>query len=387
MLAERNKHVPHSEIRQIFNKIVGKPGFLDMTAGIPDFDTPEFIKDAAKKAIDEGYTRYTHNAGYIETREAFAEKLKRDNGIDADPVSEILTTAGGMGSLVLANLVLLGPGDEAIYPDPGFVSHYAHIMLAEGTPVSVQLKRENNFALAAEDVKSLITDKTRLLVINSPNNPTGGVTPNKELHKIAELAIEHDLFIISDEAYEKFRYVDEKPEFIGSLPGMKERTLSIFSLSKTYAMTGWRIGCCAGPENVIAAMTKLQEHFLAMPTSIAQKAAEAAVIGPQDCVNDMLASFRRRRDIISKGLNEIEGVKLDPPGGAFYVFPNVSAFGMKSYDLVMKLLEDTRVATVHGTAFGDYGEGFLRLCYAVSEERIEQSLEKLGDYLPGLLQD
>ena len=385
MLAERNKEVPRSEIRLIYNKTLGRTDVFDMTAGIPDFDTPQFVKEAAKKAIDEGYTKYTHNAGFIETREAFASKLKRDNGIEADPVSEIMTTAGGMGALVLANLVLLGPGDEAMYPDPGFVSHHAHIKLAEGVPVPVPLKRENGFEMNAEDIEKLITRRTKLIVLNTPNNPTGGVVSNSELRKIAELAIEHDFYVIADEAYERFRYGKEDPDFIGALPGMKERTVSIFSLSKTYAMTGWRIGCTAGPDEIISAMTKLQEHVLAMPTSISQKAGEAAVTGPQDCVEEMLSSFRKRRDLITKGLNSIEGVELDPPGGAFYVFPDVSAFKMKSYDLVMKILKDTNVATVHGSAFGKYGEGFLRLCYAVSEERIEEALQRLDTYLPKLL--
>ncbi len=385
MLAERNIDVPASEIRKIFNKIIGRTDVFDMTVGIPDFDTPEHIKEAAKKAIDDGFTRYTHNAGYIEVREALAQKLKRDNNIEADPVSEMVLTAGGMGALVLANLVMVNPGDEVIYPDPGFVSHYAHIKLAGGIPVPVQLKKENGFGLFAEDVESKITPRTKMIVLNSPNNPTGGVTTNSELKRIAELCIENNIYVIADEAYEKFRYVDEDPLFIGSLPGMKERTVSIFSLSKTYAMTGWRIAVATGSREIIGAMTKLQEHVIAMPTSIAQKAAAAAAVGSQDCVDEMLKTFRKRRDLITKGLNDIEGVEITPPGGAFYAFPDVSAYGIKSYDLVHKILNETNVVTVHGTAFGKYGEGFLRLCYAVSTERINEALNRLDSYLPKLL--
>lgn len=385
MLAERNIDVPASEIRKIFNKIIGRTDVFDMTVGIPDFDTPKHIKEAAKKAIDDGFTRYTHNAGYIEVREALAQKLKRDNNIEADPVSEMVLTAGGMGALVLANLVMVNPGDEVIYPDPGFVSHYAHIKLAGGIPVPVQLKKENGFGLLADDVDSKITPRTKLIVLNSPNNPTGGVTPNSELKRIAELCIENNIYVIADEAYEKFRYVDEDPLFIGSLPEMKERTVSIFSLSKTYAMTGWRIAVATGSSEIIGAMTKLQEHVIAMPTSIAQKAAAAAAVGPQDCVDEMLKTFRKRRDLITKGLNDIEGVDIAPPGGAFYAFPDVSAYGIKSYDLVHKILNETNVVTVHGTAFGKYGEGFLRLCYAVSTERINEALNRLDGYLPKLL--
>lgn len=385
LLADRNRNVPASEIRKIFNMIIGRTDVLDMTVGIPDFDTPAHIKQAAKDAIDAGYTRYTHNAGYIESREAFAQKVKQDNGINADPKTEIMLTAGGMGALVLANMVMVNPGDEVLYPDPGFVSHYAHAKLAEGIPVAVPLRKEAGFGMLAEDVEKLITDKTKLLVINSPNNPTGGVTSNSELKKIANLCIENDIYVLSDEAYEKFRYGGEKPLYIGALPGMHERTVSLFSLSKSYAMTGWRIGAAVGGPEIIGAMTKLQEHIIAMPTSIAQKAAEAAVSGPQDCVQEMLATFKKRRDLITKGLAAIEGIEISPPGGAFYAFPDVSAYGIKSYDLVLKILDETKLVTIHGSAFGENGEGFLRLCYAVSTERIEDALSILDGYLPKLL--
>ncbi len=365
--------------------VIGRTDVFDMTVGIPDFDTPDHIKEAAKRAIDEGYTRYTHNAGLIEVREALAAKLKRDNGIVANPENEVMCTAGGMGALVLANLVLVNPGDEVLYPEPGFVSHYAHIKLAEGIPVPFQLKKENGFGVTAEEIEKLITDKTKMIVLNSPNNPSGGIISNSELKKIAELCIENNIIVVSDEAYEKFRYNNEKPLYIGALPGMKERSVSIFSLSKTYAMTGWRIGAVAGSSEIVEAMTKLQEHIIAMPTTVSQKAAEAAVTGPQDCVDEMMKTFAKRRDIITKGLDAIEGVDLAPPGGAFYAFPDISAYGMKSYDLVLKIMKETDVVTVHGSAFGEFGEGFIRLCYAVSTERINEALSRLDTFLPKLL--
>jgi aminotransferase len=385
LLADRNAYIPGSEIRKIYNMVIGRTDVFDMTVGIPDFDTPQHIKDAAKQAIDDGYTRYTHNAGLIEVREALSQKIKRDNEIDSDPVTEVMCTAGGMGALVLANMVIVNPGDEVIYPDPGFVSHYAHIKLAQGIPVPIQLKKEHKFGFTAEELEQVMTDKTKMLVLNSPNNPTGGIIPNEELKRIADVCIEHDIYVLSDEAYEKFRYDKKKPLFIGSLPDMRDRTVSLFSLSKTYAMTGWRIGACVGPREIIAAMTKLQEHIIAMPTTVSQKAAEAAVSGPQGCVDEMVRTFKKRRDIITKGLNAIQGVELQPPGGAFYVFPDVSAFGMDSYDLVLRILKDTNVVTVHGSAFGKFGEGFLRLCYAVSTQRIEEALSRLDSFLPKLL--
>ncbi|MHA2378517.1 MAG: pyridoxal phosphate-dependent aminotransferase [Candidatus Thorarchaeota archaeon] len=385
MLAKRNQAIVASEIRKMFNMAKGRENALDMTVGLPDFDTPQYIKDAAKKAIDDGYTKYTLNAGMIEVREAFAEKLKHDNNIDADPKTEIVCTSGGMGSLLLANLVLVDPGDQVIYPDPGFVSHPAHVTLCGGKGVVVQLKRDLGFSFEANDLKPLITDKTKLLVVNFPNNPTGGTMPRKELEKVAEIAIENDLVVLSDEAYEKFRWNGERPLSIASLPGMKERTVTLFSFSKTYAMTGWRIGFSAGPSEIISQMVKLQEHVISMPTSISQKAAEAAVKGPQDSVKNMIETFRKRRDIITRGLQSIEGIELTPPGGAFYVFPDVSAYKMASWDLAVKLLEDTGVVAVHGSAFGKFGEGFLRICYAMSNEVIEEAIQRLDSYLPKLL--
>lgn len=385
MLAKRNDVIMASEIRKMFRMAMGRENALDMTVGMPDFDTPQYIKDAAIKAIADGYTKYTHNAGLPEVREAFAEKLKRENGIDADPETEIICTAGGMGSLLLSNLVIVDPGDEVVYPDPGFVSHAAHVAMCDGKGVTVQLKRDLGFSFKAEDLEKLITDKTKLLVLNFPNNPTGGTMPRDELKKVAEIAIENDLYVLEDGAYEKFRWNDKDPLLIGSLPEMKERTVSLFSFSKTYAMTGWRIGFSTGPAELIAQMVKLQEHVQSMPTSISQKAAEAAVRGPQDSVRMMIDTFRRRRDIITKGLNAIEGIELEPPGGAFYVFPDISAYGMKSWDLAVKLVEETGVVTVHGSAFGRYGEGFLRICYAMSTETIEEAIQRLDTYLPKLL--
>jgi len=321
----------------------------------------------------------------METQEAVAERLKRDNDIDANPETEIIIGAGGMGGLLLANLVLVNPRDEVLIPDPGFVSHGLHATLAGRTPIPVPLKKESNFGLRAEDIEALFTDKTKLMILNSPNNPTGGVTEERELRRIAEVALEYDSYIVADEAYEQFNYLTDKPFFIGSIEEARDRIVLVFSFSKTYAMTGWRLGAATGPEEVIAAMTKLQEHVIAIPTSIAQKAAEAAAIGPQDCVREMRESFRRRRDLIVKALSAIEDVELQPPGGAFHVLPDISAFGMKSHDLVMRILEETRVALVHGTAFGANGERHVRICYAISKDRIEKAIKALETFLPRLL--
>ncbi|MHA1935064.1 MAG: pyridoxal phosphate-dependent aminotransferase [Candidatus Thorarchaeota archaeon] len=385
MLADRNNEIITSEIRKMYRMAEGRENVLNMSVGLPDFDTPQNIKDAAKAAIDEGFTKYTANAGFIDVRESLAKKLKRDNNIDADPQTEIICTAGGMGALLLANLVIVNPGDEVIYPDPGFVSHYSHIKLAGGVPVPVQLKREHNFEMQAKDVEKLITPKTKMLVINSPNNPTGGVIRRHQMEKIAELAIQNDIFVLSDEAYEKFYYGEEKLSFIGSMSGMEDRSISLFSFSKSYAMTGWRIGFAKAPPNVFAEMIKLQEHVLAMPTSISQKAAKAAVDGPQKSVREMLSTFAKRRSILVKGFNDIEGMNLDFPTGAFYAFPDVSEYKKKTWDLAVELVQKTGVIAVHGSGFGKYGEGFLRFCYAVSTEVIEDTISRLDSYLPKLL--
>ena len=357
---------------------------IHLEIGQPDFPTFENISMAGIQAIQNGHTRYTPSAGRIDLRQAIAEDAGGRRNVNFT-YNQVVVGPGAKPALFFPTLALIEPGDEVIYPDPGFVSHAAHVAMCGGIGVPIQLKRDLGFSFKADDLLELLTDKTKLLVLNFPNNPTGGTIPRDELKRVAEIAIEHDLYVLADGAYEKFRWNDEEPLFIGSLPGMKERTVSLFSFSKTYAMTGWRIGFATGPAEIIGNMVKLQEHVLSMPTSISQKAAQAAVSGPQDSVKVMTDTFRKRRDIITKGLNEIEGVALDPPGGAFYVFPDVSAFGMKSLDLAVKLVEDTGVVTVHGSAFGHYGEGFLRICYAMSTETIEDAIQRLDTYLPKLL--
>lgn len=350
---------------------------VNLSVGEPDFDTPKHVIEAAIKAMRKAYTHYTPNAGLKEFREAAAEKVKIKNGIDADPETEVMATVGAMGGLSLAILTIVDPGDEVLIPDPGFPSYKAQVILAGGRPVSYTLREENGFLIDVEEVKKLITEKTKAIILNTPSNPTGSVLSEKLLRAISEIAIEKDLIVISDEAYEAIVYDGLRHVSIASLPDMKERTISIFTLSKTYAMTGWRIGYAIASKNIISQMTKLQEHISAHPSSISQMAAVAALKGRDDCVKQMVAEYNKRRELLLKGLSEIPGFKCAKPQGAFYVFPSIRDFNMSSEEFAMQMLEKARVVVVPGTAFGEHGEGYIRISYATSKEMLADALSRI----------
>ncbi|MEM1540345.1 MAG: pyridoxal phosphate-dependent aminotransferase [Candidatus Bathyarchaeia archaeon] len=375
-LSKRSKKIPKSGIRKMFDLAQKYEGLLNLSIGEPDFDTPSHIVEAAFKAMREGYTHYTVNAGFLEFRKAASEKLRKENHIEADPEKEIMATAGAMGGLSLAVLALLDPGDEVLIPNPGFPNYVAQTVLAGGKPVYYPLKEENDFHAKAEDIAGKVTPKTKAIIINSPSNPTGAVLREKELKNIADIVLEHDLYVISDEAYENILYDGVNHVSIASLPEMKERTVSIFTFSKTYAMTGWRIGFVVAPEEVTEAMLELQEHVLVHPSSISQMAAIAALRGPKEHVQRMLKEYAERREIITKELNSMPGVRCLKPEGAFYVFPNIKKTGMSSEKIAMYLLEKAKVMTVPGTAFGDYGEGYIRISYATSKEKIKEAMNR-----------
>jgi len=380
-ISRRANLVPWSGVRKMFNLAQQYEGVINLSVGEPDFDTPKHIVEAAINAMKEAYTHYTPNAGLKEFREAAAEKVKAENGIDADPETEVIATVGAMGGLSLAILTVVDPGDEVLIPDPGFPSYKAQVVLAGGRPVPYTLVEENGFLIDVEEIKKLITEKTKAIIINTPSNPTGTVLNEKNLREISEIAIENELLVISDEAYEAIIYDGLTHISIASLPDMKERTISIFTLSKTYAMTGWRIGFAVANEDIISQMTKLQEHISAHPSSISQKAAVAALRGGNDCVKKMIAEYSERRELLLKGLSEIPGFRCTRPQGAFYVFPNIKGFKMSSEKFSMQVLEKAKVVVVPGTAFGKHGEGYVRISYATSREKLANALSRIKNML------
>lgn len=357
-------------------------------AGEPDFDTPEHIRKAAKDALDLGKTRYTPAAGMPELRQAICDKLKRDNGLDYVP-QQIVVSNGAKHSLFNSFQALLEEGDEVIVPGPYWVSYPEIVRMAGGVPVIVEGTEENNFKPTIDDFRAAVTDKTRAVVINSPNNPNGFVFSREELQAIGDLAIEKDLSIVSDEIYEFLVYDGAEHISIASLsPEIKERTIVINGMSKAYAMTGWRIGYTASPLNAAKAMTNFQSHSTSCPNSIAQYAALTALSGPDDQLKSMVAEFDRRRRRIVELINEIPGLSCKPPKGAFYVMMNISGVFGKRYNgapivdsmsFTQLLLDNSHVAVVPGAGFG--ADAYVRLSYATSMENIEKGLARIKEFV------
>ena len=370
------KKIKPSGIRKLFNLAQEKKGLVSFGIGEPDFVTPTHIREAAKKALDEGYTRYTPNLGFPEFRKALTIKLNQKNKISVTP-EEVVVTSGGTEALFFAFYTLINPGDEIIIPDPGFVSYESQVYFAGGTPIHFPLRGENNFHPNLKELKNCITPKTKAILLNSPSNPTGATFDKDELLAIAQLAQEKDLFVISDELYEDIVYDGREHISIASLPGMKEKTISIFGFSKSYAMTGWRLAYLAAPLNLVKEIAKLLQSTAVCANSMAQKAGQAAIQGSQDCVKEMFTAYNERRDVLAKGLNEIQGLSCYAPEGTFYTFVNIKETGMTSEELSMYLLEECKVVTVPGTAFGRQGEGYIRLSFATSLEDIKEGIKRI----------
>ncbi len=356
---------------------------LKFGTGEPDFDTPDNIKEAAKRALDEGFTKYTAATGIMELKEAVAGKFKKDNNIFADP-KNILITNGGKQALFNLFMAILDEGDEVIIPSPFWVSYADIVNVCDGDSVFVDTT-SNNFKLTAEMVKPAITPKTKALILNSPSNPTGMVIEKEEIEKIAELALKHKFYVVSDEVYEFFLY-DGKDHFsIGSIPEMKDLVFTVNAVSKTYSMTGWRVGYITGPGEVIKRMGSLQSHSTSNPCSIAQKAAVEAITGDQSSVAMMAEEFKRRRDFVFEAMNEIPGFKLVKPEGAFYAFPDVSECFTEamndSFKFTEFLMEKARVAVVPGGAFGKEGNNCIRFSYASSMEDIKEGMKRIKEVL------
>ncbi len=356
---------------------------LKFGTGEPDFDTPQNIKDAAKRAIDQGFTKYTAATGIPELKEAVIQKLKRDNHIEAK-TENVLITNGGKQALFNLFMTLLNPGDEVLIPSPYWVSYSDIVAVCEGSSKFIDT-RSNHFKLTAKMVEEAITPTSKILILNSPSNPTGMMIEKEELEKIAEIALKNNLYLISDEVYEYFCY-DGKTHFsIGSLPELSELVFTVNAVSKTYAMTGWRVGYIVGPEIIIKKMGYLQSHSTSNPCSIAQKAALEALTGPQDSIQIMAREFLKRRNFVFEAMNQIPGFQLQKPEGAFYAFPDISGcFNgqmRNSFDFTEFLLEKAGVAVVPWGAFGEPGKNHIRFSYATSMQDIEEGIERIKSIL------
>ncbi len=358
---------------------------INLSVGEPDFNTPDFIKAAACKAVEENYSRYTPVPGYMSLREAIAGKLKRENGLDFTP-DRIVVSGGAKQSLCNVILSTIDPGDEVIIPIPAWVSYVEMVKLAEGVCVTVPASIEQNFKITPGQLREAITPRTRMVLLCSPSNPTGSVYSRAELQGLVDVLKDYpDILILSDEIYEHILFTGEEYTSMGSFPEIADRTVIINGVSKAYAMTGWRIGFCAAPLWVAKACTKLQSQYTSGASSIAQKAAEAAYNGPQDCVEEMRLAFRRRRDLVVELARAIPGWKVNVPQGAFYLFPEVSSYFGKTFrgkeikdssDLAMFLVEQAHVATVAGDAF--CLPGYIRLSYATSDANIREAFSRIS---------
>ncbi len=348
---------------------------VHLEIGEPDFDTPKNISDAATKALGGGYTHYCNSQGIVPLRTEIAKEMGRTRGITIDP-NRVVVTPGAKPIMFYSILALLDEGDEAIYPNPGFPIYESMINFVGAKPVPIPLREELDFRLDIDELRSKITPRTKLIIINSPHNPTGGVLEPDDIRAIADIAQKHDIIVLSDEVYEHIIYEGE-PYSIASLPGMLDRTILLNGFSKTYAMTGWRLGYGVMPPELVDPIVGLIVNSVSCTTTFIQHAGIEALTGSQDSIAIMVAEFKKRRDLIVDGLNAIPGVSCRRPKGAFYVFPNIKKLGVDSSHVANYLLNEAGVATLSGTDFGKYGEGYLRLSYLNSMENIKKALKRI----------
>lgn len=349
---------------------------VHMEIGRPDFDSPEIAKNAVKVALDKGDVHYTPVPGTIELRKAVADKYRRDHGISYKAESEVMISAGAAESLMTIMLTLMDPGDEIIVPSPFFSAYLEQAIIAGVNLVEVPLKMENNFSLKASDIEKAVTEKTKIILITTPHNPTGAIITRSDLEEIGDIAKKHDLIVVSDETYDQFLF-EGKHCSIASLEGMRERTIIVNSASKVFSMTGWRIGYLMAPSHVIPYLSKVHQNLSTCATSFAQAGATKAYNEGDDFVANMLDEFKNRRDYIYKRLSKIDGLEVVEPKGAFYIFPNISKLKMDETEFCNYILDEAGVAIVPGGSFGKYGQGFVRICYACSMKDIEYAMDKL----------
>ncbi len=360
----------------------GRP-MIHLQIGEPDFDTPAHVREAAKRALDDGATHYAPFPGIPELRQAIAADVTARKGFPADP-SQVFVTVGGKGVMLYAILGLIDPGDEVVVPDPGYPIYESLTRFVGATPVPIPIRMEHEFRLDVEELASLITPRTRLLIINSPANPTGGVLTRSDLERVAQLAQEHDLWVMTDEIYGRILYDGEEHVSIASLPGMADRTIVLDGFSKTFAMTGWRLGYAVVPESLIPTYSELVINTISCAPTFAQVGAVQALVGPQDDVDAMVVEFKARRDLIVAGLNEIDGIRCATPLGAFYAFPDIAGTGLTGAEFAERLLVEHDVCVLAGTAFGGVGTDHIRISYANSRENLTEALHRIGRFVAGL---
>ena len=381
-LADKVTDIPFSGIRKFFDIVSEMPDAISLGVGEPDFDTPWHIRDEGIYSLEKGRTFYTSNSGLKELRQEIANYLKRRQGLEYDAMKEILITVGGSEAIDVGMRVMLNPGEEVLVPQPSYVSYEPCVTLAGGVPVIINLKEENEFRLTAQELLDAITDKTKILVLPFPNNPTGAILEEKDLREIAKICVEKDIFVMSDEIYAELTY-KEKHISIAQMPGMQERTILINGFSKAYAMTGWRLGYACGPANIIEQMLKVHQYaIMCAPTTSQYAAVEALKNGDED-VREMCEAYNQRRRYLVHTFREM-GLKCFEPFGAFYIFPSIQEFGMSSDEFATRLLMEEKVAVVPGTAFGACGEGFLRISYAYSLENLKVAIGRLQDFIERL---
>ncbi len=380
LLNKKVQEIPPSGIRKFFDVAATMSDVISLGVGEPDFDTPWSVREAGIYSLEKGRTFYTANAGLLELREELCKYLLRKYGVSYDYKSEVLVTVGGSEAIDLAIRCLIEEGEEVLIPEPCFVCYKPCTLLAKGVPVSIETKEEDNFRLLPEQLKEKITDKTKLLILPFPNNPTGGVMSKKDLEAIADVIRDTNIIVLSDEIYSELRYDDEGHTTFSSIEGMKERTIVVNGFSKAFAMTGWRLGYAVGPEPIIKAMTKVHQYGIMSAPTTSQFAAIEALKNCDNAVTDMVREYNYRRRYIVDGFRKM-GLHCFEPLGAFYVFPCIKPTGLSSEEFCEKLLEEAHVAVVPGNAFGESGEGFIRCSYAYSIENIQTALKRIEKFV------
>ena len=372
-----------SGIRKFFDIVSEMKDAISLGVGEPDFDTPWHIREEAIYTLEKGKTVYTSNAGLIELREEICRYLKRRFNVSYDYKSEVMITVGGSEAIDIALRAMVNPGDEVIIPEPCYVSYLPCVQLTYGKPVIINLKEENQFRLTKKELLDAVTDKTKVLILPFPNNPTGAVMTREDLKDIAEVCIERDIFVISDEIYAELTYTGERHVTIAELPGMRERTVLINGFSKAYAMTGWRLGYACAPENILSQMLKIHQFAIMCAPTTSQHAPVDALRNRDDDLATMTQSNNQRSRFVLNSFKEM-GIECFEPFGAFYTFPNIKKFGLTSDEFANRFLQEEKVAVVPGTAFGDSGEGFLRISYAYSIEQLKEALGRLSSFVEKL---